>query len=109
MHGAIVWGMDAINGNLFGSLMAMNMDPACRQPDLLSHRVDGDSRSGTADFHEMSHRMINLLVQAPEETSHVDIGGKDTRPGDLATHFDPKMDQGIHLYTGGGDDMVIIV
>jgi hypothetical protein len=72
-------------------------------------QVRMEQKDGTQDLKDLMRQMIIALQQEPEQSAHVDIGGKDTRPSDLSAAFSPKMDQDLHLYSGKGDDMVMVV
>lgn len=114
MHGANLNDRDAFTvtacrGLLAGGAAGVLMNPLNDGMNALQAQVSREQRDGLPDLKALMDGMLNALHQIPDETAHVDMGGRDTRPGDLAAHFDPKMDQDINLYTGGGDDMVIIV
>jgi hypothetical protein len=72
-------------------------------------QVRMEQKDGTPDLKDLMRQMITALQQNSEESAHVDLGGKDTRPSDLSAAFSPKMDQDHHLYSGKGDDMVMVV
>ena len=97
-------------GYLPDSAASVLMNPLHNELNPLPAYVDREQKDGLPeDLKGLMNAMLNALHQIPDETAHVDMGGKDTRPFDLTAHFDPKMDQDINLCTGGGDDMVIIV
>jgi hypothetical protein len=110
MHGANMNDMDDLTvAYLPGGAANVLMNPLNDGMNPLHAQVNREQRDGLPDLKALMDEMLNALHQMPDETAHVDMGGKDIRSGDLAAHFDPKMDQDINLYTGGGDDMVIIV
>jgi hypothetical protein len=114
MHGVNLndmadFSVTACRNLLAGGAAGVQMNPLNDGMNGLQPQVSREQRHGLPDLEALMNEMLNALHQMPDETAHVDMGGRDTRPGDLAAHFDPKMDQDINLYTGGGDDMVIIV
>jgi hypothetical protein len=115
MPGTMINDMDdfavaACCGYLPDSTASVLMNPFHNGINPLQDHVGREQKERLPeDLKGAMNELLNALHQIPDETAYVDIGGKDTRPSDLTTHFNPGMDQDINLYTGGGDDMVIIV
>lgn len=116
MPGTIAIEVGGISGNTSGgrnhlwetSAALMNPLSVMMNPvsTIMVNREQNNSMSNSMD---LMSEMIAEINKMPDGAAQVDIGGKDTRPGDLASHFDPKMDQDINVYTGSGDDTVTIV
>ena len=77
----------------------------------LKASLQREQSEGMSDNRDLMRMMIAELnkKQQAGSTIHVDVMGAAVRPGDLSAQFDPRMDQLINLFTGGGDEMVIIV
>jgi hypothetical protein len=85
------------------------MNPLSALMNPLGAMVSREQKDGLSELKDLMREMIAEIHKRQDGTALVDIGGKDFRPGDLTAHFDPKMDQDINIYTGRGDDTVIIV
>lgn len=106
--------MGAIDGSICGSrfaggMAATLMNPVSALMNPLGSMVGLEQKEGLSDLKDLMREMIAALHQVSDRIAPVDMGGKDTRPGDLTAHFNPAKDQNINIYTGRGDDMVIIV
>lgn len=100
---------DMVSGTPAVETAAVQMNPVNAGMQPLSPMDGRGQKEGLSDLTDLTQAML-AEMQKPDGTArYVDLGGADTRPGDLSAHFDPKMDQGIRLYTGRGDDTVIIV
>jgi hypothetical protein len=115
MPGAIANEVGGIYGNTSGGrdhlweTSAALINPQSVMMSPISTMVNREQNDSMTNSMDLMGEMIAEINKMPEGAAQVDIGGKDTRPGDLASHFDPKMDQDINVYTGSGDDTVIIV
>ena len=85
----------------------MNPQNALMNPS--GSMVGREQKEGMSDLKDLMREMIAALHQLADRAAPIDIGGKDIRPSDMAAHFNPQMDQDINIYTGRGDDMVMIV
>jgi hypothetical protein len=97
------------DGSLPGNMTATVMNLPNDSTNLPGIQVRMEQRDGAPELKDLMRQMITALQREPVASAHADMGGKDTRPSDLATQFSPRMDQELHLYTGEGDDMVRIV
>lgn len=100
---------NAFSGHLPGGAASSLMNPVNDTMSPLSTMAGREQMQSMPDRNDLADQMIAALQKNPERTAYVDLGGVDTRPGDLTAEFDPKMDQQTHLNTGRGDDMVKIV
>ena len=115
MPGAIANEIGGISGNISGGrdhlweTSAALMNPQSVMMNPVGAMVCREQNDSLSNHMDLMSEMITEISKMPDGAVQVDIGGKDTRPGDLASHFDPKMDQDINVYTGSGDDTVMIV
>lgn len=101
---------NAASGHLPGGAAPTLMNPVNDSMGTLSTMISREQREGMpAGQQDLMDQMVRAIQQKPEASPHVDMGGKDIRPSDLAAQFNPNMDQETHLDTGRGDNMVIIV
>jgi hypothetical protein len=115
MPGTIANEVGGISGNTSGgrdhvwetSTALMNPQSVLMNP--VGAMVSREQNDNLLNHMDLMSEMISEINKMPDGAVQVDIGGKDTRPSDLTSHFDPKMDQDINVYTGNGDDTVTIV
>ena len=108
MSGAIAIEVGGIWDHVWETSVAL-MNPQSVLMNPISAMVIREQNDSLSNHMDLMSEMISEINKMPDSAVQVDIGGKDTRPSDLASHFDPKMDQDINVYTGSGDDTVIIV
>lgn len=94
---------------LFDSAVSTLMNPLGAFMNPLIAAIGNEQKADMSDLKDLMGDMMAALHRAQEGPAKVDMGGKDTRPGDLTSQFDPKMDQDIHFYTGSGDERVMIM
>ena len=108
MSGAIAIEVGGIWDHVWETSVAL-MNPQSVLMNPISAMVSREQNDSLSNHMDLMSEMISEINKMPDSAVQVDIGGKDTHPSDLASHFDPKMDQDINVYTGSGDDTVIIV
>jgi hypothetical protein len=114
MHGVIAAVIGGAGGHAQGWYQPSGAEATWMHPlnalmNPLSSVVSRKQKEGASGPRDLMHEMITAIQTKPDGTLYAGMGGKDTRPGDLTAQFDPKMDQDINLYTGGRDEVVIIV